>query len=149
MKKLLTILVAMLIGAGALFFYFRFYFVFGEGVKSGELNYVVHKGFIFKTYEGKLIQAGFRAHTAGVQSYEFEFSVPDKKLAERLMLLGGQNVELHSKEYFGALPWRGFTKFVVDSIVSSRPLYYQPTPIGTLPFKGQETEIPEIKGEAI
>jgi hypothetical protein len=149
MKKFLSILVALLIGAGAVFFYFRFYFVFGEGVKSGELNYVVHKGLIFKTYEGKLIQAGFRAQSAGVQSYEFEFSVSDKKLAERLMLLGGQNVELRYKEYFGALPWRGFTKFVVDSIVSSRPLYYQPMPTGTLPFKGQEDSSPQIEGEEI
>ena len=140
MKKLTTILVLLLIGAGALFFYFRFYFVFGEGVKSGELNYVVHKGLLFKTYEGKLIQAGFRAQGVGVQSYEFEFSVTDKELAERLMLLGGQNVELHYKEYFGSLPWRGMTRYVVDSIVAARPIYYQPTtpPVGELPFKGQE-----------
>lgn len=150
MKRVLSIIVALLIGAAAVFFYFRFYFVFGEGVKSGELNYVVHKGFIFKTYEGKLIQAGFRAQSAGVQSYEFEFSVPDKKLAERLMLLGGQNVELHYKEYFGVLPWRGFTKFVVDSIVSSRPLYPQYNTPNTLPFKGQETSnTPEVEGESI
>lgn len=150
MKRVLSIIVALLIGAAAVFFYFRFYFVFGEGVKSGELNYVVHKGFIFKTYEGKLIQAGFRAQSAGVQSYEFEFSVPDKKLAERLMLLGGQNVELHYKEYFGVLPWRGFTKFVVDSIVSSRPLYPQHNTPNTLPFKGQETSnTPEVEGESI
>lgn len=139
MRKFSAFLVLLLIVARALFFYFRFYFVFGEGVKSGELNYVVHKGVIFKTYEGKLIQAGFRAQTAGVQSHEFDFSVTNKELAERLMLLGGQNVELHYKEYFGSLPWRGFTKFVVDSIVASRPIYYQQsTPVGTLPFKGQE-----------
>ena len=98
MKKIVSLSVLLLVVAGALFFYFRFYFVFGEGVKSGELNYVVRKGFVFKTYEGKLIQAGFRARTAGVQSYEFEFSVANKAVAERLMLLGGQNVELHYKE---------------------------------------------------
>ena len=149
MRKVFTILAALLIGAGAVFFYFRFYFVFGEGVKSGELNYVVHKGFIFKTYEGKLIQAGFRAQTAGVQSYEFEFSVPDKELAERLMLLGGQTVELHYKEYFGALPWRGFTKFVVDSIVSARPLYYPQTPAGRLPLNEPKSAGAEITGEEI
>ena len=149
MRKVITILAALLIGAGAVFFYFRFYFVFGEGVKSGELNYVVHKGFIFKTYEGKLIQAGFRAQTAGVQSYEFEFSVPDKELAERLMLLGGQTVELHYKEYFGALPWRGFTKFVVDSIVSARPLYYPQTPAGRLPLNEPKSAGAEITGEEI
>ena len=145
MRKFVSISVLLLIIAGAVFVYFRYYFVFGEGVKSGELNYVVRKGLVFKTYEGKLIQAGFRSQTAGVQSYEFEFSVSDKKLAERLMLLGGQNVELHYKEYFGSLPWRGFTKFVVDSIVSSRQLYYQPVPV----YKEQESSRVEIPGESI
>ena len=144
---IIALLVLILAGVGA--FYFRFYFVFGEGVKSGELNYVVHKGVIFKTYEGKLIQAGFRAQTSGVQSHEFDFSVTNKELAERLMLLGGQNVELHYKEYFGALPWRGFTKFVVDSIVSSRPIYYQPAPVGVLPFGEPKSSSPEIMGEEI
>ena len=33
----------------------------------------------------------------------------------------GKTLELHYKEYFGALPWRGFTKFVVDSIITVRP----------------------------
>ena len=59
--------------------YYRYYFVFGEGVKSGVLNYAVKKGNIFKTYEGKLIQEGYKSKTAGViQSYEFEFSVNRK-----------------------------------------------------------------------
>ena len=149
MRKFSAIAVLLLVLAGAAFFYFRFYFVFGEGVKSGELNYVVYKGVIFKTYEGKLIQAGFRAKSSGVQSHEFDFSVTNKELAERLMLLGGQNVELHYKEYFGALPWRGFTKFVVDSIVSSRPIYYQPAPVGVLPFGEHKSPSAEITGEEI
>lgn len=127
MKKFGYILLAALAVGLALFLYFRFWFVFGEGVKSGELNYVVHKGVIFKTYEGKLIQSGLRSRTAGtVQSYEFEFSVRDAELAQKLMQQGGRTVELHYKEYFGALPWRGFTKFIVDSIVSSEPAVPQP-----------------------
>ncbi len=122
MKKFGVAATVLLVIAFAIFFYFRFYFVFGEGVKSGELNYVVYKGVVFKTYEGKLIQSGIRSKTAGsIQSYEFEFSVDNEELARKLMLQGGKTVELHYKEYFGALPWRGFTKFVVDSIVTSRP----------------------------
>ena len=120
----------MLAIALVLFVYFRFYFVFGEGVKSGELNYVVYKGMFFKTYEGKLIQSGIRSKTAGsIQSYEFEFSVTDEALAKRLMLLSGRTVELHYKEYFGALPWRGFTKFIVDSIVSAPSINSVPDPV--------------------
>ena len=140
MKKFGYILLAVLAVGLALFLYFRFWFVFGEGVKSGELNYVVHKGVIFKTYEGKLIQSGPRSRTAGtVQSYEFEFSVRDAELARRLMLQGGRTVELHYKEYFGALPWRGFTKFIVDSIVSSEPAA---TAADILPSAAPEPEVP-------
>ncbi len=134
MKKFRIIAPAVVLAALALFIYFRFYFVFGEGVKSGELNYVVYKGVIFKTYEGKLIQSGIRSKTAGtIQSYEFEFSVRDPELARRLMLEGGRSVELHYKEYFGSLPWRGFTKFVVDSVVSSSPA---PSRQGAAPAPG-------------
>lgn len=122
MKKIGGLIAVLLVVAAAVFVYFRFYFVFGEGVKSGELNYVVYKGVVFKTYEGKLIQSGIRSKAAGsIQSYEFDFSVENPELARELMLQGGKTVELHYKEYFGALPWRGFTKFIVDSIVNYRP----------------------------
>lgn len=129
MKRILKFFILPLVAALAIFIYFRFYFVFGEGVKSGELNYVVYKGVLFKTYEGKLIQSGIRSQKAGtIQSYEFEFSIEDETLARSLMTKGGETVELHYKEYFGALPWRGFTKFVVDSIVSVKNII-QPEPL--------------------
>ncbi len=122
MKRFLGIFIVLLLLVGGLFCYFRYYFVFGEGVKSGELNYVVYKGVLFKTYEGKLIQAGIRSQGAGtIQSNDFEFSVEDERIAKELMLKGGQIVELHYKEYFGTLPWRGFTKYVVDSIIRVEP----------------------------
>lgn len=120
-RKFVSILAALIIIGLGLFFYIRYYYVFGEGVKSGQLNYVVYKGVIFKTYEGKLIQSGFRGGKPGaIQSYEFEFSVTDKKIADRLMRAGGKNVELHYKEYFKPIPWRGYSAFIVDSIVSIR-----------------------------
>lgn len=114
--SIITLVAILLIGG---FIYFKFYFVFGEGVKAGELNYLVHKGYIFKTYEGKMIQTGFRGQQAGtIQSYEFEFSVTDPKVAEELMRSSGKAMELHYKEYLGTLPWRGVSKYVVDSIVT-------------------------------
>ena len=149
MKKFGAISALIVVVGLLIFCYFRFYFVFGEGVKSGELNYVVYKGLFFKTYEGKLIQSGFRSKTAGtIQSYEFEFSVEDPELAKRLMLQSGRTLELHYKEYFGALPWRGFTKFVVDSIISSK--HPQPAPMPnseeyTIATVGGETAITQIQ----
>ena len=118
-SKLSRYIILFLILALGVFVFVRYYFVFGSGVKSGELNYLVKKGVVFKTYEGKLIQTGFRADKPdGFQSNQFEFSVANKDVAEKLMLASGKNVQLHYKEYFAAIPWRGFTNFVVDSIIT-------------------------------
>lgn len=118
-RKGLAWFIGILVIALSIFVYVRYYYVFGTGVKSGELNYLVYKGVIFKTYEGKLIQSGFRADKpGGLQSNQFDFSVVDEDIAKQLMISGGKNVQLHYKEYFGTLPWRGYTKFIVDSIVA-------------------------------
>lgn len=119
MKKFLRIALLLLVGGLLIFLLVRYYFVLGEGVKAGELNYVVKKGYLFKTYEGKLIQNGLRSKAPNtVQSYEFEFSIADDSVAQILMLNSGKNVELHYKEYIGALPWRGYSEFVVDKIIA-------------------------------
>jgi len=118
-KRFLLIFFIVIIVLGAGFFYFWFYVPYGESsIRAGQLNYVMYKGVVFKTYEGKLIQTGLRSNVVGVQSNEFEFSIENKALAERLMQLAGQDVKLHYKEYYGALPWRGYTRYIVDSIVS-------------------------------
>jgi hypothetical protein len=119
MKKFLTYTILVIVVGLLLYFLARYYYVFGEGVKAGQLNYVVKKGYIFKTFEGKLIQSGFRASTPGaVQSYEFEFSIENKRIADTLMVNSGKEVELHYKEYLGSVPWRGYSEFIVDSIIS-------------------------------
>jgi hypothetical protein len=103
------------------YFSYKYYFVLADGVKAGELNYFVHKGYIFKTYEGRLIQSGYRSKQPGsLQSNEFEFSVVNEQVAQKLMTCSGKVVELHYKEYLGAVPWRGFSRFIVDSIVAVR-----------------------------
>ena len=123
-NKIITFTSIVLVIALGLFVYFKFYFVFGEGVKAGALHFVVYKGYIFKTYEGKAIQAGFtkgaKNASTTIQSYEFEFSITDKALADSLMRCSGKTVELHYKEYLGALPWRGQQKYIVDDILAVR-----------------------------
>ena len=119
--KIIGIVTSVILLAVLGFFFFRYYFVFSEGVKAGELNQVMYKGYVFKTYEGRLIQAGFRGAssskgTVTMESYVFEFSVEDKEVADSLMKRKGR-VRV-PKEYLGALPWRGQQKYVVDKILS-------------------------------
>ena len=118
--KVLTSLILVLLLSAAGFIFFKFYFVLGEGVKAGELNQIVYKGWIWKTYEGRLIMTGFRGSKtgSGIQSNEFNFSVVDKGVADTLMRCSGKFVELHYKEYNGMLPWRGMQRYIVDGILS-------------------------------
>ena len=118
--RIFGILGMILVLAAAAFVFFKFYFVFGSGVKAGELNLFVYKGYVFKTYEGRLIQAGYNSKNSNstIQSNEFNFSVKDEDVAKQLERCAGKFVELHYKEYLGALPWRGMSKYVVDSVYS-------------------------------
>jgi hypothetical protein len=121
MKKFLRILLLSVIVIGGVWFAWHFYWVFGEGVKAGQLNNFMKKGYVFKTYEGKLIQTGFQGGAAGsVKSNEFRFSVTNDSVAAKLMSNSGKEFELHYKEYMGALPWRGTTVYIVDSVMSIR-----------------------------
>jgi len=120
-KKVFWIFITVLVIGLGLTFYFKYLFVFGEGVKSGHLNYAVKKGNVFKTYEGKLIQEGIRTKTAGsIQSYEFEFSIATERIFKILEVNSGKVFDLHYKEYHGVLPWRGNTKYIVDSVIAMR-----------------------------
>lgn len=119
MKKTIWIIAILILAIVSGAIWYKYFFVFGEGVKSGSLNYIVRKGYVFKTYEGKLIQDGFgRGKTGGLTSYEFEFSVTDPEVAKQLERNSGKYLDLRYKEYNGALPWRGNTKYVVDKVMN-------------------------------
>lgn len=132
MKKVLKIGVVVLLIVAAGLFWWRHYFVFGEGVKAGDLNYLVRKGYIFKTWEGKLIQTGFKTPTPGaIQSNEFEFSIKSDSLALILERASGKFVELRYKEYIKPLPWRGMSRYIVTEILEIKDDDTE----STLPYK--------------
>ncbi|MDP2362792.1 MAG: hypothetical protein Q8M94_03370 [Ignavibacteria bacterium] len=118
MKKFLKIGIPVLIIILAIVFWWRYYFVFGEGVKAGNLNFVVKKGYVFKTWEGRIIQEGFKTPAPNqMQSNEFEFSILDDQIAQVLERYSGKFVELRYKEYLNAIPWRGNSNYIVTEIL--------------------------------
>ena len=116
-KKIFTYIIIIIIVGLGIFFYSHFYWEFGSGTKAGTLNTFMRKGYMFKTYEGKIIQSGFKAN---VQSNEFNFSVTKESVAKTLLNNAGREVEVHYVEYFGALPWRGMERYIVDSVYQVR-----------------------------
>ena len=116
-----TSLIAVL--ALALFIFVKFCFVYSEGVNEGDINYFQREGFIFKTYEGKMIQTGLKNTKVqgSIQSNEFKFSVVSERVAKQLNEGTNTNVKLHWKRYLGTLPWRGNSQFIVDSVYVATP----------------------------
>ena len=105
----------------AAFIFFRFIFIYSSGVNTGDLNYFQKQGVVFKTYEGKMIQTGFKSNggnMGNLKSNEFKFSVTDDSVAAQLMRCSGKEVELHWNRHFGTLPWRGRSQYIVDEILS-------------------------------
>ena len=119
--KIITIISSIVVIALAAFIFFRFFFVYSTGVNAGDLNYFQEEGLIFKTYEGKMIQSGFRSSgktTEGLHSNELKFSVTDKAVAMKLMRCSGKYVELRWQRYMGTLPWRGNSQYVATEVLS-------------------------------
>lgn len=117
-KVILGLSIAIVVGLAA-FIFFKFCFVYSEGTNEGDINYFQKEGFIFKTYEGKMIQTGYNSKSANatIQSNEFKFSVVDENVAEQLDKSSTHQVKLHWKRYLGTLPWRGKSQYIVDEII--------------------------------
>ena len=140
--KIIAWVIVILLLVGAAFGYYKFFWVFSDGTKTGELNSLTYTGYIWKTYEGEMILSGYgsKGSMGGtVQSKIFKFSVDDKEVAERLRELTGQRVTVHYKEYKGALPWRGYERAIVDRIDNAEPV--TPEPANQLPFEASAEQI--------
>ena len=95
---------------------------YSDGFRSGLLQKVSHKGNIFKTYEGELVQRSVvSTGGVGIASEKFYFSVEEDSIAKRLQNFEGQNVKLHYKQKNGTLPWRGESEYIVDGAETAIP----------------------------
>ena len=126
--KIIAILSTLAVVVLVVFVYVKFFFVYSRGVNEGDINYFQNEGFIFKTYEGKMIQTGYNSRntSATIQSNEFKFSVEDEQVARQIESSSSRQIKLHWKRYLGVLPWRGNSQYVVDSVVYVQPLHVLP-----------------------
>ena len=112
-STIVLILSVLLIG----FVFWKYYFTYSEGDRFGLLQKISRKGTIFKTYEGEMILSSVRGNAnVPLASEKFYFSVANKQVADQLSRLQGRSVTVHYKQKNGALPWRGESEYIVDSV---------------------------------
>ena len=116
-KKFMRWFIFILLVCFAAFAYWKYFFTYSDGNRTGLLQKLSHKGTIFKTYEGELVLSSISS-TAGVAlaSEKFYFSVADKTVATKMESFEGKKVKVHYLQKNGKLPWRGESEYIVDNV---------------------------------
>jgi hypothetical protein len=104
-----------------LFIYWKYFYTYSEGFRAGLLQKFSNKGTFFKTYEGEMILSSVSSTSnVAIASEKFLFSVRRKDLTIQYDTLQGRNVIVHYIEKNGTVPWRGDSRYMVDSIAVRR-----------------------------
>jgi len=116
-KSIINWMLGIIIVLLAVFIYFKYFFTYSEGYRAGLLQKFSNKGVVFKTYEGELILSSVSSTAnVAIASEKFNFSVLEKDMSMSFDTLQGRNVIVHYIEKKGAVPWRGDSRYIVDSI---------------------------------
>ena len=117
MRKILPVTILIILVVFCSWFYWKFYYTYSDGNRTGLLQKFSHKGNMFKTYEGELVLSGISGNSmTPISSEKFYFSVDKDAVAKQLMNYEGQKVVLHYQQMNGRLFWRGDTEYLVDSV---------------------------------
>jgi len=107
MRKYLIRALLILVVVLGLIFYWKYFYTYSEGYRAGLLQKFSSRGTLFKTYEGEIILSSVQTSN-------------DEQVARNIERLQGENVVVHYTEKNGTLPWRGDTRYLVDSVVIRR-----------------------------
>lgn len=111
MKRILGIILGISTLILICYFAFLYYVPYSEGIRSGELIKLSHKGMAMKTWEGELSQG-----ISGAQIFSFSVLDSDKKVIADLEGLQGNYVKLTYVERYRTFPWWGETRYFITSV---------------------------------
>ncbi|MGI8952654.1 MAG: hypothetical protein ACR2FN_13850 [Chitinophagaceae bacterium] len=117
MKKIINVSILIIVIIFAGWFYWKYYYTYSDGNRSGLLQKFSHRGNFFKTYEGELVLNSLITNGTGpISAEKFYFSVVDDSLGKTMSNYEGRRVIIHYQQKNGTLPWRGDTEYIVDSV---------------------------------
>ncbi|WP_299317739.1 6-phosphogluconate dehydrogenase [uncultured Maribacter sp.] len=111
MKKIVSLLLLSVVVIGALYYAFIYFVTFSEGVRSGELIKISHKGVMAKTWEGEISQG-----ISGAQIFSFSVLDKDKEVIEKLQEYQGRYVKISYVERYSTFFWLGDSKYFVTEV---------------------------------
>ena len=120
MKKFISLLLLGFILIGGIYYAFIYFVSFSEGVRSGELIKVSHKGVIVKTWEGEISQG-----ISGAQIFAFSVLDKDKDVIEKLKEYQGQYVKVNYTERYATFFWLGDTKYFITEVEAEKSPHFR------------------------
>ena len=91
-----------------------FYLTKSEGDRAGVITKLSRKGYVFKTWEGEMVQGSFQVMTSTV----WNFSVTDREAVEKVRkaMESGKRVSASYKQVMLRNPFRGETDYFVTDV---------------------------------
>ncbi|KIX22184.1 6-phosphogluconate dehydrogenase [Flavobacterium sp. 316] len=119
LKKILVYGVLTLVLSIIGYFTFVYYIPYSEGVRSGELIKISHKGYITKTWEGEISQG-----ISGAQIFNFSIMDNQPEVIQSLKDLQGKYVKVEYVERYRTFFWWGETRYFITKVTPEKSPHF-------------------------
>ncbi|WP_338409998.1 6-phosphogluconate dehydrogenase [uncultured Flavobacterium sp.] len=119
LKKILIYFILLIIFSVSSYFAFVFYIPYSEGVRSGELIKISHKGYLIKTWEGEISQG-----ISGAQIFSFSIMDNNPDAIKKLKELQGRYVKIGYIERYKTFFWWGDTQYFVTTVNAEKSPHF-------------------------
>tara|TARA_R110002051_G_scaffold82630_1_gene147137 strand:+ start:142 stop:507 length:366 start_codon:yes stop_codon:yes gene_type:complete len=120
MKKYLIIGISVLIAILSLYYVFIYYVPYSDGVRSGELIKISHKGVLIKTWEGEISQG-----ISGAQIFTFSVLDKDQEVIDKLQEYQGRYVKVNYIERYKTFAWLGDTRYFITDVKQEQSPHFR------------------------
>lgn len=118
---------------------------YSSGDRAGTISKFSERGYLFKTWEGQLMEGGYSGETGSLTPRFWDFSTTEESVVNKIReaLATGERVTLIYQEKFVKFPWNGDTKYMVTDveflpkIERIEPQRVLPSPQDTVPQTSQ------------
>jgi hypothetical protein len=108
--------ILLLVVLGVLWFISTGYYSSGD--RAGTISKFSERGYVFKTWEGQLMEGGYSGETGSLSPRYWDFSTKSAEVVDKVRegLATGERVTLIYQEKFIRFPWNGDTKYIVTDV---------------------------------
>lgn len=115
-KFKIFLFILLLVFLGVLWFVSTGYYSSGD--RAGTISKFSERGYVFKTFEGQLMEGGYSGETGSLSPRYWDFSTKQDSVVNKIRqgLATGERVTLIYQEKFVRFPWNGDTKYIVTDV---------------------------------